>query len=105
MYATPRSMEFLPKQGKFGVAPRFCIPGEVLEFHAAEFYNCLVIGGSMSSSNPQSDPNQAVQNVKEARQLLQSMREELDRHPKLEEAIVKLELALESLTLKTGGML
>lgn len=59
----------------------------------------------MSPSSPQPDQNQAVQNVKEARQILQSMREELNRHPKLEEAIVKLELALENLTLKTGGML
>jgi len=47
----------------------------------------------------------AVQNVAEARRLLDSLRQELDEHPKLEEAIVKLELALENLTLKTGGML
>jgi hypothetical protein len=47
----------------------------------------------------------AVQNVAEARRLLDSLRQELDRHPQLEEAIVKLELALENLTLSTGGML
>jgi hypothetical protein len=47
----------------------------------------------------------AAQNVAEARRLLDSLREELEEHPKLEEAIVKLEIALESLTLKTGGML
>jgi predicted component of type VI protein secretion system len=58
-----------------------------------------------------SDPNQeerqatALQNVAEARRLLDSLRNELDRHPMLEEAIVKLELALENLTLSTGGML
>lgn len=46
----------------------------------------------------------ATQNVTEARNLLHSLREELDQHPKLEEAIVKLELALENLTLNTGGM-
>jgi len=47
----------------------------------------------------------AAQNVAEARRLLNSLREELDSHPKLEQAIVKLELALENLTLKSGGML
>jgi len=47
----------------------------------------------------------AAQNVAEAHRLLDSLRGELDQHPKLEEAIVKLELALENLTLKTGGML
>ncbi len=55
----------------------------------------------------QNDQRQAVaaQNVAEARRLLDSLRQELDQHPKLEEAIVKLELALENLTLNTGGML
>ena len=47
----------------------------------------------------------AAQNIADARNLLSSLREELNQHPKLEEAIVKLELALENLTLKTGGML
>ena len=47
----------------------------------------------------------AAQNVTEARNLLHSLRQELNEHPKLEEAIVKLELALENLTLNTGGML
>ncbi len=47
----------------------------------------------------------AAQNVAEARRLLDSLRQELDQHPSLEEAIVKLEIALENLTLKTGGML
>ena len=48
---------------------------------------------------------QAAMNVAEAHRLLESLRSELDRHPKLEEAIVKLELALETLTLNSGGML
>jgi hypothetical protein len=48
---------------------------------------------------------QAVQNVREATKLLHSLRAELDQHPQLEEAIIKLELALENLTLQTGGML
>ncbi len=59
----------------------------------------------MSSPTTRPDKDSVVQNVAEARQLLQGLREELNRHPKLEEAIVKLELALENLTIKTGGML
>ena len=47
----------------------------------------------------------AAQNVAEARHLLDSLRKELDQHPQLEQAILKLELALENLTLNTGGML
>jgi hypothetical protein len=59
----------------------------------------------MSSPSSQPHNHQAVENVREARQLLQGLREELERHPKLEEAIVKLELALENLTIRSGGML
>jgi hypothetical protein len=60
-----------------------------------------------NANQPSSDEQyrQAVRNVAEARHLLDSLRDELDQHPKLEEAIIKLELALENLTLKTGGML
>jgi hypothetical protein len=47
----------------------------------------------------------AVQQVKEAHTLLQTLRERLDRHPELEQAIEKLEEALNLLTVKTGGML
>ena len=47
----------------------------------------------------------AAQNVAEAHRLLDSLRQELNEHPALEQAIVKLELALENLTLNTGGML
>lgn len=59
----------------------------------------------MSSTNPFPEPEQAVKNVAEARNLLQALRQEIERHPKLDEAIVKLELALENLTIKSGGML
>ena len=55
----------------------------------------------------ESDERQALaaKNLAEAHGLLTALRAELEQHPKLEEAIVKLELALENLTLKTGGML
>jgi hypothetical protein len=54
---------------------------------------------------PESSGNQAAENIAEARQLLQTLQEQLGRHPALEEAIVKLELALSALTLQTGGLL
>jgi len=47
----------------------------------------------------------AAQHVAEAHQLLNNLRQRLDRHPELEEAILKLEMALHALTVKTGGML
>jgi len=46
-----------------------------------------------------------IEPVSEAHQLLKGLREKLDEHPDLEEAITKLELALSILTTKTGGML
>jgi hypothetical protein len=54
---------------------------------------------------PDDRHEEAVKNVAEARRLLDSLRSEIESHPALESAIVKLELALESLTIKTGGML
>ena len=43
--------------------------------------------------------------VTEAHRLLTGLREKLDKHPELERAIEELELALNKLTLNTGGML
>lgn len=54
---------------------------------------------------PDDRHEEAVRNVAEARRLLDTLRSQIERHPDLEAAIVKLELALENLTIKTGGML
>jgi predicted translin family RNA/ssDNA-binding protein len=48
---------------------------------------------------------EALKNLTEAHRLLDSLRSEIESHPNLEAAIVKLELALENLTINTGGML
>lgn len=48
---------------------------------------------------------EAVQHVEEAHQLLDGLRKRLDKHPELEEAILKLETALNLLTVSTGAML
>jgi hypothetical protein len=55
--------------------------------------------------SPDKAPNPAAENIAEARKLLQSLQEELGKHPVLDEAILKLELALSALTLQTGGLL
>lgn len=48
---------------------------------------------------------QAAEHVSEAHQLLQNLQEEIGKHPALDEAITKLELALSALTIQTGGLL
>ena len=47
----------------------------------------------------------AAQHLEEAHHLLDSLRKRLDKHPELEEAILKIETALNMLTVSTGGML
>ena len=49
-------------------------------------------------------PN-AVEQVAEAHRRLTVLRQELDKHPDLEAAIERLEMALNLLTTRTGGML
>jgi hypothetical protein len=53
----------------------------------------------------ESSQNQAAEHLADARQLLKSLQEQVEGHPELDEAIVKLELALSVLTLQTGGLL
>lgn len=48
---------------------------------------------------------QAAEHLAEAHTLLQDLRDELSQHPKLEDAILRLEMALSLLTTKSGGLL
>ncbi len=48
---------------------------------------------------------EAAKHVAEAHGLLQDLRSELKDHPGVEEAILKLEMALNLLATKSGGML
>jgi len=61
----------------------------------------------MPADKPKSEPSpeHAIEHVSHARELLQALQKRIGQHPELEEAIVKLESALSSLTVKTGGML
>ena len=59
-------------------------------------------------SQTTSDLSQATAHVADAHELLKSVSEKhglLEKHPELAEVISKLEIALNNLTLKTGGML
>jgi predicted translin family RNA/ssDNA-binding protein len=62
---------------------------------------------SEKRKNPLSQEQQAraAQHLAEAHQLLDSLRKRLDKHPELEEAVLKIETALNMLTVSTGGML
>jgi hypothetical protein len=62
--------------------------------------------GEPTQGKPGNDPTPAVQHVAGAHQLLKGLREKfgLEQHPELQEAITKLELALNDLTVNTGGM-
>jgi hypothetical protein len=47
----------------------------------------------------------AAEHVAEAKARLTALRDELDKHPDLEAAIERLEMALSILTTRSGGML
>jgi Lon protease-like protein len=61
----------------------------------------------MSSPNQPADTpqNKAAEHIADAHHLLEALQRKLGQHPELDEAIVKLELALSALTLQTGGLL
>ena len=56
--------------------------------------------------NDQPPSSEPAQHVAGAHQLLKALGDKLglERHPELQEAITKLELALNQLTINTGGM-
>jgi hypothetical protein len=60
------------------------------------------------NSNPTAGETQeqgAIEHVAQAHRKLSALRQQLNKHPDLEEAISSLEMALSILTTKTGGML
>ncbi len=58
-------------------------------------------------NKPEQPHEEIAEHVAGAHDLLQRLREKLamDKHPELEEAIQRLEMALSILTVRTGGML
>ncbi len=60
-----------------------------------------------TSSDPKSEPNpkEAVEHVASAHKILKELQQKVGSHPELAEAITKLEMALNSLAMQTGGFL
>ena len=54
---------------------------------------------------PPNSEKPAIEHVEGAHDLLKTLRARIGEHPELTEAIRKLEMALNVLTVKTGGML
>jgi hypothetical protein len=51
------------------------------------------------------NPNAAAEHVASAHRILKELQQTLGNHPELGEAITKLEMALSTLAVKTGGLL
>ena len=62
-------------------------------------------GKPSSGSQMGREHGPAVEHLSGAHELLKSLQEKLGTHPELEEAIVKVEMALSILTVKTAGLL
>jgi hypothetical protein len=58
-----------------------------------------------SERNPEQDPAQAAAHIEGAHQILKTLQEKIGEHPELGMAILKLEIALNILTVKTGALL
>jgi len=61
----------------------------------------------MTEETPESKQTRsaAIEHITEAHGILKRLRDQMDQHPELEQAIKELELALNKLSLRTGGML
>jgi len=58
-----------------------------------------------SEPKPKQDPVQAAEHVASAHKILKELQQKLGHHPELGEAITKLEMALNTLAVKTAGLL
>ena len=60
----------------------------------------------VEGNSDQTQTAKSVQHISHAYELLKKLSEKfgLEKHPELQEAITKLELALNDLTVNTGGM-
>ena len=60
---------------------------------------------SQSEANPEPNPAGAEAHIKSAHQTLKALQRKIGEHPEIGAAITKLEMALNVLAIKTGGML
>jgi hypothetical protein len=54
---------------------------------------------------PEQNPTEAAEHVASAHKILKDLQQKLGNHPELGEAITKLEMALSTLAVRTGGLL
>lgn len=69
--------------------------------HARE----LIALESNSEQNREKDPAQAAAHVASAHQILKALQDKIGKHPEIGAAITNLEIALNILAIKTGGVL
>jgi hypothetical protein len=60
---------------------------------------------TQSEHNPDSNPAEAEAHIKSAHQILKALQNKIGVHPEIGAAITKLEMALNVLAVRTGGML
>ncbi len=60
---------------------------------------------TQSEPKPEQNSAQAAEHVANAHQILTELQQKIGNHPELGEAITKLEMALNILAIKTGGLL
>ncbi len=58
-----------------------------------------------SEHHPESNPPEVEEHIRSAHQILKALQEKIGVHPEIGAAITKLEMALNILAVKTGGML
>ncbi len=58
-----------------------------------------------SKPKPEQNSAQAAEQVASAHKILKELQQKVGNHPELGEAITKLEMALNTLAVKTGGLL
>jgi hypothetical protein len=60
---------------------------------------------TQSQRNSEQDPAKAAAHITNAHKILKALEEKIGKHPELGAAITNLEMALNVLAVKTGGML
>ncbi|MGA8541119.1 MAG: hypothetical protein WB566_16575 [Terriglobales bacterium] len=58
-----------------------------------------------SQPEPKQNSTEAAEHVASAHKILKELQQKIGTHPELGEAITKLEMALNTLAIKTGGLL
>ena len=58
-----------------------------------------------NESKPQQNSSQAATHLRNAHQILKALQEKIGQHPEIGAAILKIEMALNVLEIKTGALL